>query len=154
MDNMLERKEKLDTLLDQLGEIALVKFPVIGSIEPGFDCCSVGEYLIDYTFFPEGDLEPQDEYFVLRIKGDSMCPKLLDGDRVLVRRSSSVDSGKIAIVLYKEDEATAKIINYEKGQDWLELVPINPEYKTKRIEGADVQLCFILGEVVKLQRDL
>ena len=47
-----------------------------------------------------------------------------------------------------------KKVHYVQGEDWLELIPANPEYPTKRIEGADLEQCRILGLVVKLIRDL
>lgn len=96
----------------------------------------------------------QNEYFVLRVKGNSMYPRLLEGDTILCRRCDSVDSGSLAVVLYDGDEATVKKVNYVQGEGWLELIPFNPEYPTKRIEGADLELCRILGLVVKLIRDL
>lgn len=139
----------------ELSDIPLVKFPVVGSIAAGYGCCAVEEYTGNYAYFSADELSaPAEEYFVLRIRGDSMYPKLLDGDYVLVRRKSSVDSGKIAVVLYDGEDATVKKVNYVSGEDWLELVPINPEYQKKRIEGVDLEQCRVLGEVVKLQRDL
>ncbi len=96
----------------------------------------------------------KDDYFVLRVTGNSMYPKLLEGDTILCKRCDSVDSGDLAVVLYNGDEATVKKINYITGQNWLELIPINPEYPSKRIEGTDLDQCRILGKVVKLIRDL
>ncbi len=96
----------------------------------------------------------KDDYFVLRVTGNSMYPKLLEGDTILCKRCDSVDSGDLAVVLYNGDEATVKKVHYINGQNWLELIPINPEYTTKRIEGADLDQCRILGKVVKLIRDL
>ncbi len=96
----------------------------------------------------------KDDYFVLRVSGNSMYPKLLEGDTILCKRCDDVDSGDLAVVLYNGDEATVKKVNYINGQNWLELIPINPEYPTKRIEGTDLEQCRILGKVVKLIRDL
>lgn len=96
----------------------------------------------------------KDDYFVLRVTGNSMYPKLLEGDTILCKRCDSVDSGDLAVVLYNGDEATVKKVNYITGQNWLELIPINPEYPSKRIEGTDLDQCRILGKVVKLIRDL
>lgn len=96
----------------------------------------------------------KEDYFVLRVAGNSMYPKLLEGDTILCKRCNSVDSGDLAVIIYNGDEATVKKVHYVTGQDWLELIPINPEYPTKRIEGSDLELCRILGKVVKLIRDL
>lgn len=155
LSGLTDEKEKPSAVGEELSGMTLVKFPVIGTIAAGYNCCALEEYTGDYAYFSSEDLTaPADEYFVLRIKGNSMYPKLLENDCVLVRRKSCVDNGKIAVVIYDSEEATAKIIRYNQGENWLELIPINPEYQPKRIENADLEQCCILGEVVKLQRDL
>ena len=95
----------------------------------------------------------KEDYFTLCVKGNSMYPKLIEGDTILCLRTDSVDSGELAVIIYDGDEATVKKVVYETGKDWLELVPINPEYPVKRIEGADLTQCRVLGKVVKLIRD-
>ena len=151
----IEPKEKPLAIGEELSGMTLVKFPVIGTIAAGYNCCALEEYTGDYAYFPSDDLSaPAEEYFVLRIKGDSMYPKLLENDCVLVRRKPCVENGKIAVVIYDGEEATAKIIKYSQDRNWLELIPINPEYQPKRIEGVALEQCCILGEIVKLQRDL
>ena len=140
---------------DPFENVKLVAFPIVGSIAAGYNGLAVEEYTGEYEYIPASELHaPQSEYFVLRVSGDSMYPALLDGDRVLVRRKTSVDSGRIAIVLYNDEEATIKKVHYVQGEDWLELVPINPEYKTKRIENEDLEHCQVLGEVVELMRKM
>lgn len=83
-----------------------------------------------------------------------MYPKILDGDLVLVQRCSSVDSGSIAVIMYNGDEATVKKVKYVSGEDWFEMIPFNPEYQTKRIEGSEIKDCRVLGKVVKLIRNV
>lgn len=152
-DLIEERKEP--AIGEELSDMPLTKFPVIGSIAAGYSCCAVEEYTGDYAYFPSAELSaPAEEYFVLRIKGNSMYPKLLEGDIVLVQRKSCVPSGKIAVVLYDGEDATVKKVNYINGEGWYELIPINPEYQTKLIEGKALEDCIVLGEVVKLQRDM
>lgn len=132
----------------------LVRFPIVGSISAGYTSLAVEEYTGEFAAISLSDLHgPFSEYFVLRVSGDSMYPYLLDGDRVLVHRTNIVDNGKIAVVLYNGDEATIKRVNYKQGE-YIDLIPNNPEYKTKRIKGADLEQCHILGEVVQLMRSL
>ncbi len=134
----------------------LVVYEEIGTVCAGFDG-SIDEIPtgrkveIPASMISSGKKE---DYFVLRVKGNSMYPRLLEGDTILCKRCESVDSGSLAVVLYNGDEATIKKINYVNGENWLELIPINPEYPTKRIEGTDLEQCRILGLVVKLIRDL
>ena len=134
----------------------LVSFEEIGTICAGFNGSinetPTGEIVeIPLSMLKGGD---KGDYFILRVQGNSMYPRILEGDRILCKRCSSVDSGSFAVVLYDGECATVKKVHYISGEDWLELIPINPEYATKRIEGADLDQCRILGKVVKLIRDL
>ena len=97
---------------------------------------------------------PSTDYFTLRVRGNSMYPKLIDGDTILCLRCDSVDSGSLAVILYNSDDATVKKVNYVTGEDWLELVPANPEYETKRLSGYELEQCRIIGKVVNLIREI
>lgn len=134
----------------------IISFEEIGTICAGFNGVinetPTGELIeLPASMIRGGDKE---DYFVLRVSGNSMYPRILEGDRILCKRCSSVDSGSFAVVLYDGECATVKKVNYVHGEDWLELIPINPDYAPKRIEGADLQQCRILGKVIKLIRDL
>lgn len=131
-----------------------ISLPVIGTITAGYDGIAQEEFTGEYLEIPREILArySRDELYVLTVKGDSMYPELLDGDKVLVYRVDSVDSGTVAVVLYNGDAATVKRVEYEQGKDYVDLIPRNPEYKTKRIEGSDLEQCRILGKVIYLFR--
>lgn len=154
VDYLLGRKEKADEIYIESEDITY--FEVIGSVRAGYGGMAVENHTGEKVPIPTAFLNglSEEDYFVLRISGNSMYPKLLDGDLVLVRRCSSVDSGTTAVVLYDGQEATVKKVKYIPGEDWVELIPCNPEYTTKRIEGPDLQECRVLGKVVKLIRDV
>ena len=130
-----------------------VSFRVIGSIAAGYDHEAMEEYTGDTVAVPASSLRGRrpEEYFALRVKGDSMFPKLEEGDTILVRRCETVEPGAIAVVLYNGDEATVKKVCM--GDGWIDLIPINPEYPTRRIEGVELSRCRILGQAVTLLRD-
>mgnify|MGYP000957599873 FL=1 len=139
---------------EEIGEI--INFPILGAVAAGYNGLAVEEYTGDYESIPVtmlNGLAAQD-CFVLRVKGNSMYPRFLDGDRVLVHRCSIVDSGAIAVVVYNGDEGTIKEVRYDTRHKWIDLVPINPEYETKHITGPDLDLCYIQGKVTKLIRDI
>lgn len=131
-------------------------YPVIGEVAAGFGSEAVEEETGDYEQIPLEWLRGHnpDNFFVLRVKGDSMYPDFQDGDHVLVHRQTSVDSGTVAVMLYDSEVATLKKVRYKKGEDWVELIPRNPEYQTKRIENWDLNECRVLGEVRRLIRDI
>ena len=134
----------------------LVEYSVIGSIKAGYNGEAVEIPTGETTPIPKVFLKgyKKDDFMVLRVSGNSMHPKLIENDLVLVHRQSSVDSGQTACVILNDTEATIKTVRYEKGEDWLELIPANPEYPTKRIEGEELEHCRVLGLVVKLLRDV
>ena len=99
-----------------------------------------------------GRRRPED-FFLATVSGDSMYPQLQDGDEILCLRCSDMGiSGRIGIMLLGGDEATVKRIEYKPGEDWIDLIPINPEFKPRRIEGVDLEQCRVVGRVIKVIR--
>ncbi len=99
-----------------------------------------------------GHRRPED-FFVASVDGNSMYPHFHDGDEILCLRCSDMGhSGRVGIIVFGNDEATLKRIDYHPGEDWIDLVPVNPEYQTKRIEGADLEQCRVVGRVIKVIR--
>ena len=99
-----------------------------------------------------GRRRPED-FFLATVSGDSMYPQFQDGDEILCLRCSDMGiSGRIGIMLLGGDEATVKRIEYKPGEDWIDLIPINPEFKPRRIEGLDLEQCRVVGRVIKVIR--
>ena len=86
--------------------------------------------------------------FTLMCCGDSMSPKIENGDVVAIRAQPTVENGEIAAVRIG-DEATLKRVFLHP--DYIELRPINPNYESIirrkeemddiKIEGLAVGLC-------------
>lgn len=99
-----------------------------------------------------GHRRPED-FFVASVDGNSMYPHFHNGDEILCLRCSDMGhSGRVGIIVFGNDEATLKRIDYQPGEDWIDLVPVNPEYQTKRIEGTDLEQCRVVGRVIKVIR--
>lgn len=132
------------------------RLQIIGKITAGYEGLAVEDYTNEYQEIPLSIINgySMKDLFVLEVSGASMYPQFLEGDRVLVHRQASVDSGDVAVVLYNSEEATIKQVRYSLGEDWLELIPRNPEYSVKRIEGAELQHCKVLGKVIYLFRKI
>lgn len=125
-----------------------VTFPVVGSIAAGYNEIAVENWSGETVEIPLAYLKgrKKEEYFVLSVKGDSMYPLYMDGDKVLILRQSTLNhSGEIGAVLYEGENATLKKVEYVDGEDWMRLVPVNPEYKPKLIENSDLEQCRVLG---------
>ncbi len=152
VDYLLGRTDIRNANLSPPAE-TIVDMPIVGSVRAGMDGNIVSDDTGDTRRIAAAALHGRpDEYFLLRVRGDSMYPEVLDGDCVLVRKMDSVESGSMAVVLYDEDYATVKWVEYVEGEDWVRLVPNNPAYPPVRVEGADLEKCRILGEVVDIMR--
>ena len=130
-----------------------VQIPVLGRVVAGVPLEAVEEILDSEEITPE--LAATGEFFALQIRGRSMEPRMLEGDVVIVRRQSDVDSGDIAIVLVNGDEATVKRVS--KSDRGITLIATNPNvyephfYSSEEINDLPVQ---ILGKVVELRGKL
>ena len=89
--------------------------------------------------------------FSLICKGDSMEPKIHDGDLVAIRKQPEVENGEIAAVRIGE-EATLKRVYKREG--FLELRPENSNYESIILIGEKMAEATIEGKAVGLCRDL
>ena len=126
-----------------------VTFPIVTSVAAHYDGVSIDESTTGEKIeVPRAYLKGRkaEEFCAMRVRGDSMFPAFQNGDIVLVLRQSTMNhSGEIGVISYGDDEMTIKRINYVDGEDWLKLVPLNPAYPPRRIEGVDLESCHIIG---------
>lgn len=128
----------------------VVNVPVVGRVTAGQPILAA-ENIEDYFPVPSDFLRPDEEYnvFFLSVQGDSMIGAgILDGDYVLVRRTSAAQNGDIVVALVPgpgEPEATVK--RFFREVDHIRLQPENPN-----LEPIRVRECTILGKVVGLVR--
>lgn len=92
------------------------------------------------------------DFFALRIKGDSMSPKIQDGDVVVVRSQPDAETGDIVIAKVNGDESCCKRLI--KSADGITLQSLNPDYLPIYLSRSDIetQPVRILGKVVELRR--
>ena len=132
-------------------------FPVIGDIAAGFDHIAIEEWKGETIDVPNSYLKGRkcSDFFVLSVKGDSMFPTYQDGDKVLILKQSTLDySGQIGAVIYDDDTATLKKVEYKQDENWLKLVPINPNYTPVYIENERLEHCRVLGIPQLLIREI
>lgn len=132
-------------------------FPVLGEIAAGYDHYAVEDWEGDTIDIPNSYLKgrPKTDYFVLRVTGDSMYPTYHDGDKVLILKQSTMNrSGEVGAVIYDDDIATLKKVEYVKGEDWMRLVPINPNVPPIYIENEALEHCYVLGVAKLLIREI
>lgn len=86
-----------------------------------------GEFLDSdaYDMVVVGSEVPESASFGIRLNGDSMTPRYLDGQIVWVHKTSELVNGDIGI-FYLDGNAYCKRLHRE--DDLMELISINPEY--------------------------
>ena len=132
-------------------------FPVIGEIAAGYDSIALESWDGDTIDIPASFLKGHsaEDYFVLKVKGDSMYPMYHENDKVLILKQSTLNySGQVGAVLYDGELATIKKVEFVVGEDWMKLVPINPLHPPKLIENADLERCQIIGIPKYLIREI
>lgn len=124
--------------------------PVFGSVAAGFGAYASSDIIEYIPLYIENDCDVENT-ICITVKGQSMYPKIEEGDRIVVRRQDSVDNGMIAVVMIG-DEAVVKRVECEKNK--LTLISINPEYPPRVIEGKDLEDVRIVGLVQEVMKRL
>lgn len=112
------------------------------------------ENIDQYIPMPPTLNKKYDEYFGLKVRGDSMTPDIQDGDIVIVKKQYTAKDGDTVIALVNGDEGYVKKFMSFKGG--ITLVSNNPSYKpriftTEEVDSVPVK---ILGIVKQLVREM
>ena len=128
--------------VDELAE-RRSRVPIVGNVAAGNPILAQ-ECIEDYLTFDTGGHD--DEYFALRVRGESMLGVgILPDDLVVVHRQSIAQNGQIVVALIG-DEATVKTLKRKGSEVWL--MPANPDYRP--IDGREATL---LGKVTAVVRE-
>ena len=126
-----------------------LRIPVYGEIAAGTPIEAIEEILgyeeVWADEFSDG------EYLALKIKGNSMEPRIKHGDVVIIRRQSDIDSGDVAAVIINGCEATVKEV-VKDGQG-ITLIPFNEQYSPKQYSRYEIETLpvEIIGKVIELR---
>ena len=134
---------------DASKETNALRIPVLGNVAAGIPISAV-EDILDYEEVPIS-WQNQGEFFALRIKGDSMDPRMESGDVVIVKQQSDANSGDTVIALVNGDDATCKRL--EKTDNGIMLVSTNTKYPPMFYSKEDIvnKPVVILGKVVEFR---
>lgn len=126
-----------------------VSINVLGRVAAGIPLEAVEE-IIDTEEISE-DMARTGDFFALQIHGDSMEPKISDGDVVIVRQQDDAETGDIVIALVNGDDATCKRL--KKYHDGIELIANNPTYDSMFFSNEEItnKPVRIIGKVVELR---
>lgn len=121
------------------------RIPVLGRVAAGIPIDAI-EDIIDWEDIVEN---APGEYFGLKIKGDSMMPRIVEGDVVIVHSQPDAESGDVVIVQINGDTATCKrLAKYDTG---ISLISFNPMYAPINFTNEEIKNLpvTIIGKVVE-----
>lgn len=121
----------------------VVNVPLLGRVAAGEPLLAV-ENVVSYFPIPS-EFVPNDELFMLTVKGDSMINMgIYEGDNIIVRKTNTASNGDVIVALV-DDSATVKRFYKEEGH-----IRLQPE--NDFMEPIIVNDCEILGKVIGLVR--
>ena len=144
-----------DDLLFDAREVKMmrsVSIPVYARVAAGIPL-EASEEIVDREEIPKKWTE-FGEYYGLRIRGDSMQPRIEEGDVVIVRKQSAADDGQTVIAIVNGNDAVCKKLKVYK--DGIALVSNNPIYPPMYFSTSDTQdiPVRIIGRVVEIRGKL
>ena len=121
----------------------MVNVPVLGQVAAGEPILAV-DNITGYFPIPS-EFMPNEETFILTVKGDSMINiGIYNGDQIVVEKCNTAENGEIIVVLL-DDSATVKRFYKENGH-----IRLQPE--NDFMDPIIVDDCMILGKVIGLMR--
>lgn len=121
--------------------------PVVGNVVAGIPIEAI-EDILDWEEISV-KLARTGTFFGLKIKGDSMSPRIQEGDVVIVRSQPDADSGQIVIAKVNGDDACCKKLM--KTESGITLLSLNPAYDPMYFTNDEIQSrpVTIVGVVVE-----
>lgn len=127
---------------------AFVQLPILGCVRCGEPMYAESN-IEGYQLTASEDIFDGYEYFYLRAKGDSMINAgISEGDLLLIRKQSDVESGDIAIINIDGDNETLKRVIKKDGA--IILQPENSSYETKIFMGKELDSIHIQGRLMQV----
>lgn len=124
--------------------------PLYESVSAGFGHYADSQILEYIQLYIDSSSVARDT-LAIKVKGDSMYPKIEDGDIILVQITGTIESGRIGVVMIGED-AFVKRIEYDRKS--LRLISINPEYSPKIFTGKEAESVQIVGRVYRIIKEV
>ena len=118
--------------------------PVVGTVRAGYGALAFEEdYGQEYA-----RVKDPSNYFYLVVRGDSMEPRIQDGDLALVHKQDTLENGDLGVLIYG-DEGEGTLKRYIQRGNCVVLQPFNPAYNEMVIKGEELNHLHIAGRVVE-----
>lgn len=139
------------TKTDNMGNL-ITEIPILGTVKAGYNYMArenwEGTIDIEKSLVGNGE-----DYFALKVHGDSMSPVLVEGDIVIVKKQNDFENGDIVVAIINGDEATIK--KGKKNETSILLQPFNPSYEPLIFTNEEMKTIpiEIIGVVKQLKRE-
>ncbi len=130
-----------------------IKIPLLGKVPAGVPIEAIQD-ILGYEEIPASMLNSGENYFALKIEGDSMYPEYMSGDVIIIKQQPDCSSGDDCIVMVNGDDATFKrVIKQDKS---LILKPLNNNYEPYVFSEYDIMTkpVKIIGIAIEVRRKL
>jgi repressor LexA len=125
-------------------KVQLVSLPLLSSVPGG---------ALSQTFHPDHvdryitvDNVRDANAFALEVKGNSMAPRIENGDIIVVSPTHEVRNGDICVVRVDEEDTVKRI---KIDEQFVHLIPLNPEYEPMVVRKRDVSFMWRVIKVIK-----
>ena len=152
-----EEKEPSEISIDNARYIETttktIKIPVLGKVPAGVPIEAIQD-ILGYEEIPASMLKSGNNYFALKIDGDSMYPDYKTGDIIIIKQQSDCNSGDDCVVMVNGDDATFKrVIKQEKS---IILKPLNNNYEPYYFDEYEIltKPVKIIGIAIEVRRKL
>ncbi len=124
----------------------LVKIPLVGWTAGG-EAIFSEENVLDWVSISSRFLKTYSaDIFLLKVKGNSMSPKIENGDVVIVKKQYTADSGQTIVALMGSDTTVKK---YLPREDHIVLQPENPEHEPLVVFPDELRIQGVVQGVLK-----
>jgi len=126
--------------------VRLADLPLVSAVPAGKVATMFHPDYVDNYVTVDDVKDPQ--AFALKVKGNSMAPRIEDGDIVVVSPQQEVRNGDVCVVRVNEED-TLKKVKFEGN--YIHLIPFNPDFEPVTVKKKDVNFVW---KVVKLIKEL
>ncbi len=139
-----EEPEPIDSNATLLPQDNVHMVPIYESVSAGFGAYA-NDFIVGYMPLYIVNEEEARNTMCIVVSGDSMYPKIENGDKIQVLRQDWAEDGQVVVALIDGENGVVKKIKY--SDDKIILVSFNPEYQPREFIGAERERIRILGIV-------
>jgi repressor LexA len=127
--------------------------PVYESVAAGFGA-HAENVVVDYMPLYIVSSAEAENTLIIRVEGNSMYPKIEDGDSIQVLRQDFAENGQVAVLLIDGEDAVVKQFFHDPKAKRVTLHSLNPDYMDRVFEGIEITKLRVLGVVKRVIKDI